>query len=114
MPIDVAIKMRNIIIVFSLSVIHIGLFQSCKMEKEKEEFRPNILFVMSDNQSYPHASAYGSKWINTPGFDYVAVKATDPDKGTTETFIVAERLLNSFAEDCGVKIEGIAAKFMGL
>ena len=72
MTIDVAIKMKNIIIVFSLSVIHIGLFQSCKMEKENEEFRPNILFVMSDNQSYPHASAYGSKWINTPGFDYVA------------------------------------------
>jgi N-sulfoglucosamine sulfohydrolase len=37
-----------------------------------EDNRPNILFVMSDNQSYPHASIYGSKWIKTPGFDFVA------------------------------------------
>lgn len=47
-------------------------FHSCNSEKRKENKRPNILFVMSDNQSYPHASAYGSKWIETPGFDYIA------------------------------------------
>jgi len=64
--------MKHNIFVFSLLAVHMGLFQSCAMEKEIEEIRPNILFVMSDNQSYPHASAYGSKWINTPGFDYVA------------------------------------------
>ncbi len=34
--------------------------------------RPNILFVISDDQSYPHASAYGSSLIRTPGFDLVA------------------------------------------
>ncbi|HWJ90453.1 MAG TPA: sulfatase [Flavisolibacter sp.] len=34
--------------------------------------RPNILFVISDDQSYPHASAYGSRMVATPGFDFVA------------------------------------------
>ena len=34
--------------------------------------RPNILFVISDDQSYPHASAYGSSLVKTPGFDLVA------------------------------------------
>ena len=34
--------------------------------------RPNILFTISDDQSFPHASAYGTKWVNTPGFDRVA------------------------------------------
>lgn len=34
--------------------------------------RPNILFVISDDQSFPHASAYGAGWINTPAFDRVA------------------------------------------
>jgi N-sulfoglucosamine sulfohydrolase len=34
--------------------------------------RPNILFCISDDQSYPHASAYGTKWIRTPAFDRVA------------------------------------------
>lgn len=34
--------------------------------------RPNILFVISDDQSYPHASVYGTKGIQTPAFDRVA------------------------------------------
>ncbi len=34
--------------------------------------RPNILFVISDDQSFPHASAYGCGWVRTPGFDDVA------------------------------------------
>lgn len=33
---------------------------------------PNILLVISDDQSYPHASAYGYKAIATPSFDRVA------------------------------------------
>lgn len=34
--------------------------------------QPNILFVISDDQSFPHASAYGSEFIETPAFDRVA------------------------------------------
>jgi N-sulfoglucosamine sulfohydrolase len=34
--------------------------------------RPNILFAVSDDQSYPHTSAYGYSAISTPGFDRVA------------------------------------------
>jgi arylsulfatase A-like enzyme len=34
--------------------------------------RPNILFCISDDASYPHTGAYGCKWIKTPGFDRVA------------------------------------------
>ena len=34
--------------------------------------RPNILFAISDDQSYPHASAYGCRGIRTPAFDRVA------------------------------------------
>ena len=37
-----------------------------------DEKKTNILFVISDDQSYPHAGIYGTKWINTPGFDRVA------------------------------------------
>jgi hypothetical protein len=25
--------------------------------------RPNILFAISDDQSFPHASAYGTDWV---------------------------------------------------
>lgn len=34
--------------------------------------RPNLLIMMSDDQSFPHASAYGSKMVSTPNFDKVA------------------------------------------
>jgi len=40
--------------------------------KGKVETKPNILFVIADDQSFPHASAYGSRMISTPGFDFVA------------------------------------------
>jgi len=34
--------------------------------------RPNILFAISDDQSYPHTSAYACRGIRTPSFDHVA------------------------------------------
>lgn len=34
--------------------------------------RPNILFVIADDMSFPHAGAYGCTWVNTPVFDRVA------------------------------------------
>ncbi len=34
--------------------------------------RPNILVAIADDQSFPHASAYGTKWVRTPAFDRVA------------------------------------------
>lgn len=37
-----------------------------------DETRPNILFCISDDQSWMHASAYGCSWVQTPGFDRVA------------------------------------------
>lgn len=34
--------------------------------------RPNILFCIADDASYPHMGAYGTEWVTTPGFDRVA------------------------------------------
>jgi uncharacterized sulfatase len=34
--------------------------------------RPNILFAIADDQSYPHTSAMGDKVVRTPAFDQVA------------------------------------------
>ncbi|MFC2087443.1 sulfatase, partial [Bacteroidota bacterium] len=39
---------------------------------EKEPKKPNILFAISDDQSFPHAGAYGTDWVKTPAFDRVA------------------------------------------
>ena len=34
--------------------------------------RPNILFCIADDASFPHMGAYGCSWVETPGFDRVA------------------------------------------
>lgn len=51
-----------------------AIFSSCskKDQQEKTIPKPNILIAISDDQSYPHASAYGSRMVNTPAFDLVA------------------------------------------
>ena len=46
------------------------LLEGCNANKDVKP--PNILFVISDDQSYPHASIYGTKWLSTPGFDRIA------------------------------------------
>ncbi len=38
----------------------------------KNTDRPNILFCIADDASYPHMGAYGCPWVKTPGFDRVA------------------------------------------
>ena len=34
--------------------------------------RPNLLLVVADDQSWPHAGAYGDKFVHTPVFDRIA------------------------------------------
>ena len=34
--------------------------------------RPNILFAIADDASFPHMGAYGCAWVKTPAFDRVA------------------------------------------
>ena len=46
-------------------------FSSCSPE-QKEYKRPNILFAISDDQSYPHTGAYGFDAALTPNFDRIA------------------------------------------
>jgi len=54
-----------------LLVISIGC-RSEERSEEKHADRPNILFAISDDQSFPHTSFAGSKFINTPAFDRIA------------------------------------------
>ncbi|NOY97147.1 MAG: sulfatase [Chlorobi bacterium] len=57
----------NVLATFCLLLVS---FVSCNQEKDLQ--RPNILFCIADDQSFPHAGAYGCEWIKTPAFDWVA------------------------------------------
>lgn len=45
---------------------------SCCLASTAAAERPNILFCIADDASYPHMGAYGTQWVKTPGFDRVA------------------------------------------
>ncbi len=55
---------------WSLVVVFASLLASAPLKAAAQ--RPNILLAISDDQSYPHASAYGSTFVRTPAFDRVA------------------------------------------
>ena len=50
-------------------VITTPVLLNCGPQVEK---RPNILICISDDQSWPHAGAYGCKFVNTPNFDRIS------------------------------------------
>jgi N-sulfoglucosamine sulfohydrolase len=56
---------RSIVNYFILSTF----FFACGTKEVK---RPNILFAISDDQSIPHAGAYGYAAAKTPNFDRIA------------------------------------------
>lgn len=49
-----------------------GIYSLCSVLPAFAQDRPNILFVIADDASYPHFGANGCKWVNTPGFDRIA------------------------------------------
>ncbi|QGY47220.1 sulfatase-like hydrolase/transferase [Maribellus comscasis] len=60
----------KLIVISAFFIVVWLLYSNCS--KDKIVKHPNILFVISDDQSYPHASAYECKFVNTPAFDRVA------------------------------------------
>ena len=52
---------------FALFVMVLSLLASCSIEQ-----KPNFLFAIADDASYPHMGAYGCDWVKTPAFDKVA------------------------------------------
>ena len=39
---------------------------------QRKDPTPNILFILSDDHSYPYLSAYGVTWMSTPNLDQFA------------------------------------------
>lgn len=68
---------KNLHLLIALIIAATGMvvYSSCKDagQKSGEKMkRPNILFVLADDQSFPYASAYGTTGVKTPAFDFIA------------------------------------------
>jgi arylsulfatase A-like enzyme len=59
-------------ILLSIAAIGVTLVSSLAVARAGEPSRPNILFLMADDWSWPHASSLGDPVIKTPTFDRVA------------------------------------------
>lgn len=47
---------------------------SCKSKESKEPVKPNIIFILTDDQGYGDLGSFGSKTIETPNIDQLAVE----------------------------------------
>lgn len=56
----------------SASFLLLFLFQGCKTGGEKQQDRPNIIFIMSDDHAYQAISAYSDLLMRTPNIDRIA------------------------------------------
>ncbi len=65
---NVTISKKNV----SIEEVFREIKKQTELQNKLDAGRPNILIVISDDQSYPHASAYGYKAVQTPGFDRIA------------------------------------------
>lgn len=57
------------VIIIMVGALIVGAFGS---KKEKEQSRPNILILMSDNHSWNHMGSYGDPVVKTPNIDRLA------------------------------------------
>lgn len=64
------LSIRNRTLVLLLTLFAGTLISGCSEKKDGPS--PNILFAISDDQSFPHTGAYGCDWIKTPAFDKIA------------------------------------------
>jgi len=64
--------MKYISVIYLANIIFILFIFSCTSKFETYSGRPNILFAIADDASFPHMGAYGTEWVKTPAFDRVA------------------------------------------
>lgn len=62
----------NIHLFYNLIVCNLLILNLSGIVLAKDTDRPNILFCIADDASYPHMGAYGCTWVKTPGFDRIA------------------------------------------
>lgn len=60
--------------VLSFLLLLFTLFSSPLKPKEKRASKPNILFLIADDWSFPHAGVYGDQVVRTPTFDRLAAE----------------------------------------
>jgi arylsulfatase A-like enzyme len=67
-----ASKFLGIVLVLGMAMLFSGATFPSVEKIETPISKPNILFLIADDWSYPHAGAYGNTVVRTPTFDFLA------------------------------------------
>lgn len=59
---------------FSIILLVLTLFPNPQKPENTKAKQPNILFLIADDWSFPHAGVYGDKIVRTPTFDRLAAE----------------------------------------
>ncbi|MEE9364603.1 MAG: arylsulfatase [Cellulophaga sp.] len=59
---------------WSLLLVTLFLFYSCKQKSEVVETRPNIIYILADDLGYGELGVYGQEKIKTPNIDALAAE----------------------------------------
>lgn len=65
------LKQASSLFILIISVI---IFSNCSESSQTDDMRPNILLLMSDNQSWNHLGCYGDPVVKSPVIDRLAKK----------------------------------------
>ncbi|MEC3908235.1 sulfatase [Tamlana sp. 2201CG12-4] len=65
-------NLKLFFVLVCISALVVGCKSESNKKNEETSKRPNILFAISDDQSYLHTSFAGSNFVKTPAFDRVA------------------------------------------
>lgn len=57
---------------FQMQSVLVAVLVTTAVSSASDGGRPNIFIAISDDVSFPHASVYGSRMVNTPAFDRTA------------------------------------------
>jgi N-sulfoglucosamine sulfohydrolase len=66
------VKRSLLLFWLAVSVLSALPFPASARQTSARPHRPNILFAIADDWSWPHAGAYGDRTVATPTFDRVA------------------------------------------
>ncbi|MDX1637906.1 MAG: sulfatase [Balneolaceae bacterium] len=102
---------------FFLGILPAGTSEANEPDGTRTE-KPNILFFITDDQSWPHAGIYGAKEISTPAFDRVAREgvlfanafATAPQCSPNRAAILTGRNIGQL-EEAGTHASNFPRKF---
>ena len=98
-------KCLKIIIIGIVGIIIFG----CRSEKSNEVVKPNIIYIITDQQSAKMMSCAGNPWLKTPAMDYIAnngirftrAYVTNPVCSPSRVSMMTGRFPDAFNDDKG-------------